>query len=73
MDFRSADIVLASATSTTSGSAKTEVKLSESDSDTGIFSGKLFLSSSTQTGKLNVGPGDSISVFYEPEHDGVGR
>jgi len=40
LDFSSADVTLASATSTASGNVKTEVPLTESGPDTGIFSGR---------------------------------
>jgi len=66
------DIVLASATSTTGGLIE-NVELTESSVNSGTFSGQVFLSSTPQPGKLHVGPGDSISALYEPEHDGVGR
>jgi len=73
LDFISADVILASLTSTSSGNDETVVILTESGADTGIFSGQVPISSSPQPGKLHVGPRDTISAFYEPEHDGVGR
>ena len=73
MDFNSADVILASATSTSSGNDETFVILTETGDDTGIFNGQVTISSSPSPGSLHVGPGDSISTFYKPEHDGVGR
>ncbi len=67
-------VVLSSATSTTSDSVEAIVELTETGIDTGTFSGTLILSLSTTSGNnLEVARGDDISVFYEAESQGVGR
>jgi len=73
LDFSAVDIILSSATSTSSGLVETEVQLEETGPDTGIFSGRLILSTTTEPGKLEIASGDAITVLYEPEHEGVGR
>jgi len=73
LDSSSNDVVLASMTSTTTGLIETPVILTETGADIGIFRGQLFLSSTPQPGTVLVEPGGSITAFYLPEHDGVGR
>jgi len=75
LDSSGIDVVLSSATSTSSGSEKATVELSETSEDSGTFSGKLFVSTSGPTSgdTLELGLGDAISVFYDPEPLSVGR
>jgi len=73
-DANTIQVVLSSVTSTTSDSVEAIVELTETGVDTGTFSGTLFLSKSATSGNnLQVANGDDISVFYEPESQGVGR
>jgi len=74
LDPSSNDVVIASATSTSSAPIEVTAELTETSVDSGTF-----------TGPLNVGPGpttddtlqlllgDEISVFYDPETPGVSR
>jgi len=63
------DVILSSATSTTSGLDETPVTLTETGDDTGIFTGSLFVSPGGGDGVLQLGLGDEITVLYEPQHD----
>jgi len=67
-----ADVILASATSTSSGSVATEFSLTETLVDSGTFSGQLLISPSTQTGKLKVSNNDEITYLH-PELPEQGR
>jgi len=73
LDTGGMDVILSSATSQSSGTIPTFVELHEIGDNTGTFSGRLFLSSSTQEGSLKVGPSDSIFVSYDEEKQGVAR
>ena len=73
LDGSALDVILSSATTTTSGLVETEFELTETDVDSGMFKAELILSSSTGVGKLQYQNNDDISILYEPEPWGVGR
>ena len=74
LDILELDIVISSATSTTSGLAEATIQMTETGVNTGTFSGTLILSSSATTGNtLEIAPDDELNVSYEPESNGVGR
>jgi len=74
LDILDLDILLSRTNSTTSGLANATVLMTETGVNTGTFSGTLILSSSTTTGNnLEYAQNDQLSVFYEPESNGVGR
>jgi len=67
LDTTVADVVLSSATSTTSGTTFATTTLTETDVNSGIFTGTITLSSSTTSGStLQAGTFDEFSLFYEP-------
>jgi len=71
LDLMEPDAVLVDANSTSSGPNKATVQLEETGFDTGTFSGKLILSSSTTVGNnLQLGLGDDICVIYDPDPPG---
>jgi len=63
------DVILSSATSTTSMLDETPVTLKETGNDTGIFTGILLVAQGGGDGVLPLGLGDEITVLYEPQHD----
>jgi len=63
------DVILSSATSTTSGLDETPVTLKETGNDTGLFTGILLVAPGGGDGVLPLGLGDEITVLYEPQHD----
>jgi len=61
--------VESTANSTTSGSVLATSTLTETNVNSGIFTGNIILSSSTTTGnQLEISGGDSINVFYDPDN-----
>jgi hypothetical protein len=63
-----------SASSTSSGQETVDVKLTETDANSGLFTGRLNVGSGATTdNELQLGIGDEISLFYKPEPQGVGR
>jgi len=74
IDLSGLDTIFATANSTSSNPASAIATLKETGVSTGTFSGAIILSSDTTTGSiLEVGPGDDVSTFYNPELEGVGR
>jgi len=75
LDSTGIDVVLSSATSTSSGLEKVTIELTETGVNSGTFTGPLTVTpfGPTTDSTLELGPGDDISVFYDPEPDGVGR
>lgn len=73
LDASALDVILSSATTTTSGLEETEFELTETGVDSGMFTAQLILSSSTGVGKLQYQNNDDISILYDPEPWGVGR
>jgi len=74
LDSSGIDVVLSSATSTSSGSVEATVELSETSEDSGVFTGKLFVSLSDTSGDtVELRVGDDLSIFYDPEPLSVGR
>jgi len=68
------DIVLATASSTTSDTVLMEFQLVETDVNSGEFTGILaFSTSGNNVDSLLISKGDDISIFYEPEFAGVSR
>jgi len=66
--------VLSSASSTSSGEKLATAILTETGVNTGMFTGPIQIGLSSTTGDtLELGLGDDISIFYEPEPIGVGR
>lgn len=75
LDVTAIDTVIATASSTTSELVmeSASVTLTESDVNTGIFSGKLIFGDETVGNTLHVEKGDVVTVNYEEESQGVGR
>ncbi len=73
LDASALDVILSSANSTTSGLVKTDFELTETDVDSGMFTGQLLISSEPEAGKLQVVGGDDVIIQYVPEPWGVGR
>jgi len=74
LDTSGIDLVLSSASSTSSGEKLATAILTETGVNTGMFTGPIQIGLSSTTGDtLELGLGDDISIFYEPEPIGVGR
>ena len=74
LDATAIDVILSSATSTTSGSDEATTTMPETGPDTGVFSGTINVSLNPTSGNnLQVGPVDEITVLYDSESQGVGR
>ena len=74
LDTSEIDLVLSSITSTTSGASKATAILTETGVNTGTFSGPVNIVLSSTTGNnLQASASDALSVFYDPEPEGVGR
>jgi len=68
------EIRLSSASSTSSGQETVQVELTETDANSGLFTGRLNLGpGTTNDEQLQLGLGDGITVLYEPELQGSGR
>jgi len=60
--------------STSSGQETVEVKLTETDANSGLFTGRVDIGTGPTTDeRLQLGLGDDITVLYKPEPQGVGR
>jgi len=74
LDPNAIDVILSSASSTTSGASIATTELTETGFNTGIFQGKIFVRSTPTIGnELQVSNGDAILLIYEPEPQSVGR
>ena len=74
LDGTGVDIVLSSATSTSSGSDTVTTQLVETGVDTGVFTGRLEITiGPTTDDELQLGLSDGITVIYDPEPLGVSR
>jgi len=74
LDPNALDQVIASASSTTSGTDVATTVLTETGLDTGVFEGRIFRTFDNTSGDhLRIGLVDSITVIYEPEPFAVAR
>jgi len=72
-DSLSADVIMSSATSTTSGISEATATLTETGPDTGTFTGTIALSGSPTSGNnLETTSGDEINLCYNPDQHSLG-
>jgi len=75
LDSTAIDVILSSATSTSSGLDEATTSLSETGPDSGVFSGTIQVSvgGTTEGNNLELRLGDDITVIYDSESLGVSR